>query len=165
MDTTQILNLENVLSEKECMICYDELLNVEANQYYEWLKKINDKYNLNCGKLEDDTCLRLEEYAFKCPTCKNIVCDGCVGKFRQGIVYAKVSGYGGSDIRRLTNEEILYIENEGYDIKNIVDDDNQSEIYKLPTFYINGICIYGFMRGRPGDDGEIICPFCRQSSE
>ena len=78
MDTNHILTLENVLSEKECVICYHKFIDVKLVDYSNFLNTITSKYNLNNSMFEDDTMCLCYDDRFECLTCKNIVCCGCI---------------------------------------------------------------------------------------
>lgn len=162
---TKILSDENVLMDEECPICYNNFINVKDSEYNNFLKYIKNKYSdLSINDFENETCLMIYDEKFKCPTCNNSVCRDCVMKSRQGIVSAKYRNIITSEngIRNLTHDEIKYIEEQGYDIRNIVGDNNQNDIWKIPDFVINGVRLYGFMRGTPGEDFPVKCPFCRK---
>ena len=168
-----VLQSENIFMEENCVVCFENFIDIQSSEYWDWLQnKINTYPHFPKHSFEDETCSGKGCYdeKFQCNTCNNLVCRGCVEDTHQGIVYAKFQNKDGHleqdgyscGIRELTNYEITYIKNDGYDIKNIIDSENSNEIYQIPRFTINGTIYYDYMRGIPGEDGPIKCPICRQ---
>lgn len=170
MNVQQILKDENVLMDEECGICYNNFVNVNFGDYDMFLENIKNKYDLSgtiYSTIEDYACMYEYDDKFKCITCNNIICRRCVMKLDQCVILAKYNEYetSNSGIRELTQFEIDYIEQQGYDIKKIVYDDNSKEISNIPDMVINNTLYYGYMKGYPGEDCDVICPFCRQVNE
>jgi len=171
MDTSSILGAESLeIADRECVVCFEKIININGNEYYEWLENLKVKYPNLPNNFEDETTSRCISDIMECTTCKNIiVCRGCVWKTHQGIVFAKYSkriNENGceSGICRLTDNQLEIINGGyGYDLKNKTDE--ELNLMGIPDIKIDGTTYYGFMRGIPGEDGHIKCPICRQYNE
>lgn len=175
MDTSSILGAESLeIADRECVVCFEKIININGNEYYEWLENLKVKYPNLPNNFEDETTSRCISDIMECTTCKNIVCSGCVCKTHQGIVSAKYSakrinenGYE-SGICRLTDNQLEIINGDyGYDLKNKTDEelDLINKSMNNQCIKIDDTVYYGFMRGIPGGDGPIKCPICRQYNE
>ena len=82
MDSEQILILEGILLDKECVICFKNFINIKDFDYTKFLEKIIKKYNLNevnCHpNFEDDTTSMCYDIRHECLICKQSVCDACI---------------------------------------------------------------------------------------
>jgi len=78
MNTEAILMNENVVLDKECVVCYKKFINIKDSDYYEFLNKIKEKYKIEQNFEDETTCLCYDA-RFECLTCKNIVCCSCIG--------------------------------------------------------------------------------------
>lgn len=76
----QILKMENILLNDECIVCYKNFINIKDKDYGEFYNKITDKYNLNKNNniFEDETTCMCYDSKFECMSCKNFVCCGCI---------------------------------------------------------------------------------------
>ena len=83
MNSKEILILEGILLDKECVICYNNFINIKDRQYEKFLDKIIKKYNLNKEQSRDfenhTTCMCYDTRA-ECLICKNSVCSPCTDK-------------------------------------------------------------------------------------
>ena len=77
MNTEAILMNENVVLDKECVVCYKNFINIKDSDYYEFLNKIKEKYKIEQNFEDETTCLCYDA-RFECLTCKNIVCSSCI---------------------------------------------------------------------------------------
>lgn len=80
MNPEKILFLEQILLDKECVICYNKFINIKDKDHDKFLDKITEKYNLN----EDEKDIFGEyiyimhyDTRFECLICKNSVCESC----------------------------------------------------------------------------------------
>ena len=169
--TEQILETEGIVLNKECIVCYNNFINIkDVTEHTEFVDKITEKYKLTNKQkcvFEDETLFLCYDDRFQCNTCNNLVCRRCVWNTHQGIVCAKFRNKDGNNggIRTLTEEEIKYIEDNCYiDIKTIIDRDDNKELWNIPNITIGNVVFYGWMRGTPGDDAPYKCPVCRQYS-
>ena len=83
MNTEEILNLEGILLNKECVICYKNFINIKDRHYEKFLDKIIKKYNLNPKegrKFEEQTTCMCYNTRAECLICKNSVCWSCTDK-------------------------------------------------------------------------------------
>jgi len=175
MDTSSILGAESLeIADRECVVCFEKIININGNEYYEWLENLKVKYPNLPNNFEDETTSRCTSDIMECTTCKNIVCRGCVWKTHQGIVFAEYSkriNENGceSGICRLTDSQLEIINDGdyGYDLKNKTDEelDLINKSMNNQCIKIDGTVYYGFMRGIPGEDGPFTCPVCRQDNE
>ena len=80
MNTECILEIENLLTNKECVICFNEFIKIKDTQYNKFLEYVIDEYNLkkNSGKFEDETTTRCYDNHFECLNCKNRICQSCI---------------------------------------------------------------------------------------
>lgn len=81
MNTEYILETENLLTSKECVICLNEFINIKNTQYNKFLEYIIDKYNLNkkdSTQFEEETTTRCYDDHFECLICKNRICETCI---------------------------------------------------------------------------------------
>ena len=113
MNTIKILNLENVLLNKECVICYQKFINIKSNNYDIFYDKIKKKYKLNYNNtFEDETTCLCYDDKFECLTCKNTVCSSCImnmpdnenGKVKDGFAMF-CNGYTEEVFKTLTMDE------------------------------------------------------------
>ena len=83
MNSEQILTLEGILLDKECVICFNKFINIKDMDYNKFLDKIIEKYNLNKDKsrsFEDNTTCMCYDLKCECLICKNSVCCACIDK-------------------------------------------------------------------------------------
>lgn len=83
-EVEDILQEEGVLSDKECVVCYTRFIVLDIDNYFEFLEKVRNKYNLpkptrdiGC-KLEDRISGQLYINRFECVQCKSCMCNNCL---------------------------------------------------------------------------------------
>ena len=78
MNTLDILSIEGVLLNKECVICYDKFIDIKDAEYNSFLEKIKEKYNLINNDFENETTCLCYDARFECSVCKNDICSSCI---------------------------------------------------------------------------------------
>lgn len=121
MNPDKILILEQILLDKECVICYNNFINIKDLDHDKFLDKITEKYKLN-----EDEKYSFEKYIdymhydtrFECLICKNSVCESC--------------NYEQKDEK---SEELIQI-SQGRRVNELV-----QELYEKPSFIDTGTII------------------------
>ena len=83
MKICEILRKENILLNKECVICYSNLINIKSENYDKFLEKIKIKYKLSKNSIlnfEHATAHLCNDERFECLTCRKIICCECLAR-------------------------------------------------------------------------------------
>lgn len=78
MNTLDILSIEGILLNKECVICYNKFIDIKDAEYTSFLEKIEQKYNLINIDFEGETTCLCYDARFECSVCKNNICNSCI---------------------------------------------------------------------------------------